>query len=120
MRALVIVLLSTLALPAPVAGAAKAKPAPRLQSFSSCTDLVGYARRGLKRTHGVPARTVGPVGIVNPAPAPMPTSDSGAGAAPMAQAPASAEKDASGGGDFSTTNVQEEGVDEPDIVKTDG
>lgn len=28
--------------------------------------------------------------------------------------------DGSGGGDFSRTNLQEEGVDEPDVVKTDG
>ncbi|HYE83131.1 MAG TPA: beta-propeller domain-containing protein [Clostridia bacterium] len=40
-------------------------------------------------------------------------------AAPAAAAPKAAEG-AAGAGDFSTTNVQVEGVDEADIVKTDG
>jgi len=41
--------------------------------------------------------------------------------APMAQKSASAESYGAGGsGDFSTTNIQVEGVDEADIVKSDG
>jgi uncharacterized secreted protein with C-terminal beta-propeller domain len=44
-----------------------------------------------------------------------PEGDRNAAPAPQAQTPA---KD--GGQDFSTTNVQEAGVDEPDLVKTDG
>ena len=52
----------------------------------------------------------------------MPTSgggdDGGSGPSPvLAPAP---ESDAGGGGDSSSTNVQEAGVDEPDIVKSDG
>ncbi len=43
--------------------------------------------------------------------------DAGAVDAPTASASTAAPSD---GGDFSTTNVQVDGVDEPDIVKTDG
>ena len=44
--------------------------------------------------------------------------DATAGAESAAAAPSSAERVA--GDDYSTTNVQEAGVDEPDVVKTDG
>ncbi len=41
-------------------------------------------------------------------------------AAPSESVPVANEGDDGDGGEFSTTNVQVEGVDEPDIVKTDG
>jgi hypothetical protein len=84
----------------------------RPRTFGSCAQLVGYARHGLGLTRGVPEPAVlpvgGPVGTVPPVysgPTPTPT----AGAPGQGGAPS-----------FSTTNNQEPGVDEPDIVKTDG
>jgi uncharacterized secreted protein with C-terminal beta-propeller domain len=72
---------------------AKPRAAKRLASFGSCAALVGYASRH-----------------VPPAPA-------GRGQPPTS-APMPLERGA--GDDTSQTNVQEAGVDEPDIVKTDG
>ena len=74
-----------------VAGAAS-----RLQAFSSCQELVEHAKRhALETISSGPAR---PDEVT-------PTTERGA---------------ATEGEDFSSTNVQEPGVDEPDIVKTDG
>jgi hypothetical protein len=56
----------------------------------------------------VPGRTVQPIDI---APTPQPQTTTGGPAAPSAEDAAP---------DYSTTNNQEAGVDEPDIVKTDG
>src|SRR4051812_8268598 len=99
------------ALPAP-AGAARSKH--RLQAFGSCSRFVHYARRHAAnelKTRGIPN-----VGVPLPvrAPAPM-TNDN------QVVMPESAPTAGGGAGqDFSTTNVQENGVDEPDQVKTDG
>jgi uncharacterized secreted protein with C-terminal beta-propeller domain len=96
-----------------------ARRAPRLQAFSSCESLVHYARAGAVRTGG----TTGVVtrAVASPLPAlqaPFPATGDMVTAAPAAQA------DGRGGAEaqapFSTTNVQEQGVDEPDVVKTDG
>jgi uncharacterized secreted protein with C-terminal beta-propeller domain len=83
---------------APAEGARKRAKSPRLKAFSSCAGLIAYARR-----HAPPPP--------RPRFAPPPSApvfgggeDGGSGAAP----------------DSSTTNVQEAGVDEPDIVKNDG
>jgi uncharacterized secreted protein with C-terminal beta-propeller domain len=92
-----------LATSAPDAGAAQ-KPKARLKAFESCSGIVRYARRNTLRTvreirtrqRGVPQRAEGLNGGGD---------QEGAGG---------------GGEDFSGTNVQEAGVDEPDIVKTDG
>lgn len=46
--------------------------------------------------------------------------ESNGGAAPPSAAPGTDSSQGSGGGDSSGTNVQEEGVDEPDIVKNNG
>jgi uncharacterized secreted protein with C-terminal beta-propeller domain len=107
----------------PVASAAKPKKAPRahLAAFDSCRALIGYAHRYAGVTGGgvgVPARAVGSVATLA-APV-MKTTEASVDSAPSA-APAPA---ASGSGaaspEFSTTNVQEAGIDEPDVVKTDG
>ena len=87
--------------------AADAKRHKRLRAFASCAGLVNYAQGHLATTQGVPGRTVQPIDI---APAPQPTT---AGPA----APSAAEDAAP---DYSTTNNQEAGVDEPDFAKTDG
>lgn len=75
--------------------------AGRLVAFSSCPDLLKYSKSQA-------ARFVGPYGL-------------GGGVA-LKGAPADAAREATPaqGVDFSGTNVQEEGVDEPDIVKTNG
>ncbi len=95
---LTLVLLAAAAAPA----AAKPRAAKRLAAFSSCERLVGYATR-----HVPPMPPFAPVpdgGLIAPErgeAVPLPS----AGDAPE---------------DTSQTNVQEAGVDEPDIVKTDG
>ena len=73
----------------------------RLVSFRSCGDLLGYAK-------GQAGRFVGPYGLG--APGRVGIEDATRAAAPAAEK----------GVDYSGTNVQEEGVDEPDLVKTDG
>ncbi|MEA2297134.1 MAG: hypothetical protein QOF77_70 [Solirubrobacteraceae bacterium] len=109
-----LLLLSLPAVPAP-AEAAHQPPAAstRPRAFSSCAELVGYARRHFAVTHGVPETAVGafdaaPPGPAAPLGAAAPQSTS---AAPSAPSPAPT---------YSTTNNQEAGVDEPDIAKTDG
>ncbi|MBA2505345.1 MAG: beta-propeller domain-containing protein [Thermoleophilaceae bacterium] len=88
---------------APAAGAASPKR-PKLEAFSSCKQLVSYAKKHVPRSRTRP-KLVGET-----LPAPTPQQDG-------TRAPAT------GGGetpDFSPTNNQEAGVDEPDVVKTDG
>lgn len=102
--------------------------ASALTPFSRCEDLQEYLR-----TEG--AKLVGPYGLSGGGagdmgdfggPMPLATTDDGravAGSAAQAQesAPAPpAVADMKAGVDYSGTNVQEEGVDEPDLVKTDG
>jgi uncharacterized secreted protein with C-terminal beta-propeller domain len=108
-RAFVAVLLVVAALP-PAAGAAR----HRLRGFASCDGLVGYAQSHLSKTQGQPGRTV--VALGQPSPAAMVPQN---GQVPPSAAPMTAE-DKGAGTDFSTTNNQEEGVDEPDAAKTDG
>src|SRR5687768_748583 len=79
-------------------GAESAKT-PRLAAFGSCGQLLNYAKANA-------SRFVGPYGLGQP----------GVAIAETTRAAAPAKQ----GVDFSGTNVQEEGVDEPDIVKTDG
>ena len=83
-------------------GARDAREAQRLQRFGSCAELLAYAKRQTTRLIG--AGIIGP-----PLPPPMP-------APPGAPAPRAARPSV----DYSPTNVQEAGVDEPDLVKTDG
>ncbi|MCW2990904.1 MAG: benzoate transporter [Solirubrobacterales bacterium] len=99
--------------------AAPAQAAPRaLRPFGSCTALLDYAR-----SHAVRAVRTGwaptPMFIEGPRPVGVPVSTKGGEIAP--QASAGQDNASSGAGEsFSTTNVQEQGVDEPDVVKTDG
>src|SRR5688500_12700388 len=84
--------------------AAETAKTPRLAAFGSCGQLLSYAKANA-------ARFVGPYGLGSPF----------ARGGIEAQAGAPADKAAPQQGvDFSGTNVQEEGVDEPDIVKTNG
>ncbi|XAY07183.1 hypothetical protein DSM112329_04063 [Paraconexibacter sp. AEG42_29] len=109
-----------------------------LPAFTSCRELLTYAHAGSLRARGgegVPLRaTQTPESISSPtyfAPTTTTAGDSGATTQPQpiaptaAPAPSAAQATAGSGAKeasptFSTTNNQEEGVDEPDVVKTDG
>jgi len=103
-----------------VAPAADAAPV-RLKAFDSCKALVTFARAGAERTGGgvgvAPQSLPGFVAPITspPAPARGPNGEIAPTAAPVSDG-------AAGGSvpDFSGTNVQELGVDEPDVVKTNG
>ena len=79
---------------------------PKLTSFGTCGQLLGYAKGQAKRFVG--PYGFGSIGRPMPTEALPPVARAAAPAAPVQ------------GVDFSGTNVQEEGVDEPDLVKTDG
>src|SRR5688500_781495 len=84
--------------------APEASGKPRLTACGSCGQLLGYAKTQTKRF-------VGPYGLGGFGRPGIET----AAPAPVARAAAPVQ-----GVDFSGTNVQEEGVDEPDLVKTNG
>lgn len=88
------------------------------RAFASCAALVGYARTHFNVTHGVPEPLVTPVSLPT-----LPTEVAANGVqagAPVAATPTAAGASPGGTPSYSTTNDQEQGVDEPDIVKTDG
>ena len=89
----------------------RAASAARLERFDGCTTLLEHVKAEA-------LKVVGPWGL----PGAMFAVDGVAtGAAEAATADSAAKASAPAGGtDYSTTNVQVEGVDEPDIVKTDG
>jgi hypothetical protein len=100
--------------PAPAGASKKAKAKAGLARFTSCGGLIRYARRHASRRYvnsftGAGPRTGGPMPVAEGAPG---------GTAPPANQPAAGGKGTTQ--DTSGTNVQEAGVDEPDIVKTDG
>ena len=113
MRTLALLVVIALALAAAPAEGAKRAKTPRLKAFGSCSGLISYARR---HAPPPPPRPIAPPRRI--APAPVGGGEDG-GSAPVA-APAPDSNSEAGGGDSSTTNVQEAGVDEPDIVKSDG
>jgi uncharacterized secreted protein with C-terminal beta-propeller domain len=102
----------------PAAASAKERPATRakLVAFDSCRALVGYAQVNARRAGGVgvPMRALGavPEGLARP----VPVSTKG----PAAEQDDVSAVAAPGATSFSGTNVQEAGIDEPDVVKTDG
>jgi uncharacterized secreted protein with C-terminal beta-propeller domain len=109
-RALALALLLTLAVAAAPADAARKRAkSPRLKAFSSCANLISYARR---HAPPPPPRPLPPRVPITDFPAGGGEDDSSARTPPPAAAPTVP--------DSSTTNVQEIGVDEPDIVKNDG
>jgi hypothetical protein len=103
------------ALPASASAAQRA-----LRAFSSCPALLDYAR-----SHGVKAVKTGwvptPMTLAGAEPVSVPPANA-KGGEQMPQAAAGQDSAGSTGtaDSFSTTNVQEAGVDEPDVVKTDG
>lgn len=105
-----IVAVLTVLVPAALALQVSAAPKTgRLVAFRSCSDLLGYAK-----AHAAPfvsAYGFGrPVGVGVGAKLPPGAAQPSAGANSKAQQ----------GVDYSGTNVQEAGVDEPDLAKTNG
>lgn len=97
-------LLAALAVLAAVGGSSAAgrdRPASgfRLKLFESCDELLSYARENT-------LRLAGPDGL-------LPYT-------PLYPRATQFERSKPGGVNYSTTNVQEEGIDEPDLVKTNG
>jgi len=122
LAALVALLALVVALPSSASAAKRLEKPSALPAFPSCKSLLGYARRNARRTGGrtgVPTRA----GVLVPQVLSGPVATDMAGR-PNGAVPAPTAAESKGGGgaapDFSTTNVQEAGVDEPDIVKTDG
>ena len=90
-------------------GASAAPASARLVPFRSCGDLLGYMRSQA-------APLVGPWGFGGSfAPGALPP-----GVAAPAAGTAASGATPTEGVDYSGTNVQEQGVDEPDLVKTNG
>ncbi|MBA3653535.1 MAG: beta-propeller domain-containing protein [Actinobacteria bacterium] len=104
----------------------------RLVRFSSCGTYTSYMRAKALQVvspYGLPSlggrwAGGGPAVLTSGAPeARSSAQGSEAGTPAAASAPAQGQDlkaDTGGGDDFSTTNVQEAGIDEPDVVKTDG
>jgi hypothetical protein len=112
-RLAVAALLAVLALPA----AAEAAPKSWPRAFRSCDALLSHARTQALRVvepGGIPTRPQ--PGVPFPEVGGPREGDS-TGAPQPSAAPAAGADSAP---DHSTTNVQEAGVDEPDVVKTDG
>ncbi|MDX6651209.1 MAG: hypothetical protein QOJ97_3160 [Solirubrobacteraceae bacterium] len=104
-----VVALALLAAPAAVQAAKPRARSLAPRAFASCPQLIAHARRWQARTGGrvwAPIRGV-PMG-------PVATGPAREGGPTTVAAPLPADTS------FSTTNNQEEGVDEPDSVKTDG
>ncbi len=83
-----------------------------LEAFSACDDLLDYL-------HTEGAKLVGPYGFGGGAVG-FPVDAMARGAATSASPPTTVAEPSAADPDHSSTNVQEEGVDEPDLVKTDG
>jgi hypothetical protein len=83
------------------------------RAFASCASLVRYGTTNLARTAGIPETPVQPLAS-SVGRTPTPT---GAAPEPAGQQTAGSTN---GSTSYSTTNDQEPGVEEPDIVKTDG
>ncbi|WCB92508.1 hypothetical protein DSM104299_01204 [Baekduia alba] len=121
-RLAVLALVATaLAVPAMPAAPAGAKaPRAQLVAFDSCRALVGYAHRYAARAGGVgvPVRALGaaPETLERPV---QKTTDNGS-VTPTAAPQETSAVAGDTGTSFSGTNVQELGIDEPDVVKTDG
>jgi uncharacterized secreted protein with C-terminal beta-propeller domain len=108
-----VAVLATAALEGASARPGASSAGSRLVAFRSCPDLVTYARAHAKPFVSAYGLGGGRTDLVAKG-APVPS-------AALGQAGAAREDSAlQQGVDYSGTNVQEEGVDEPDLVKTDG
>jgi hypothetical protein len=103
------------ALPAPALALRRAAHV-RPRAFTSCARLVAYEQTHFVVTHGVPETSPRPLSepsIAVPSP-------SGSASPQTAAAPVEKASTTFSGTSFSTTNNQEPGIEEPDVVKTDG
>jgi hypothetical protein len=129
-RALLVTSTAALLLSAAQSTSAEAR-ASRLPSFDNCSDLVSFARDGATQPD-VPIRAFTGLGLqgstIYPrkpaAEAPKYPSDGIAVPMPAIAPTAASTTDSAAAGsaaeDFSGTNTQEAGVDEPDVAKSDG
>jgi uncharacterized secreted protein with C-terminal beta-propeller domain len=102
MTRIAILVAASVLVAATLGGQAPAAPKPgRLVAFTSCPALLHYAK-----SHVAPFVTAYGVGRASPG--------------PLTPVPATADSGPQQGVDYSGTNVQEQGVDEPDLVKTNG
>jgi len=111
------------AVTAPADAAKRKHKASALPAFSSCASLVTYAHRGARRAGGgigVPTRAGAIAAQVLTAPGPVAADQGAPTTAPAPAAPTASAGESKTAPSFSSTNVQEAGIDEPDIVKTDG
>ena len=139
-RPLLLSLLLTVPVAVAAAAPAEAARTPKLPAFEDCSELVDYARAGVLRP-SVPVRVPAlgdsqirpraaypepkprpPVTVVpdGSTPMPMPTVAPSASPERPTSAGSAGDADATVNEDFSGTNVQELGIDEPDVVKSDG
>lgn len=111
---------ATTPITAPPTTTTTARPAPsgphKLTAFASCGSLLRHLKREAVRTvtpWGLPrTQLFGTVGAGRTVAVSASTASAAAEAAPSSGG--------AGGPSFSGTNIQEAGVDEPDLVKTDG
>ncbi len=119
---------STTAGPPEVSIPSKLIAASRLVPFANCGTYTSYMRtKGLEvvSAYGLPGGTGGGMAMRGDAAGAMEsrtaTPAAGAADSSASQAPSASPGSLANTGDgFSTTNVQEAGIDEPDVVKTDG
>ncbi len=97
-----------------VAAARTTAASRRPRAFASCARLIGYERSHFAATRGLPERAPRPLAE------PSINAPTTGAASPQAAAQGEDVGTSSSGTSFSTTNDQEPGVEEPDIVKTDG
>ena len=115
--------LVAVAMAAPAGALALEKPTKaqvQPHSFGTCDALVGYAKSHLASTHGLPEP---PIEALNTTTIATGAPSARGSVTPSVSSAASSSADGgsgSSGPTVSTTNNQEAGVDEPDIVKTDG
>ena len=115
------VLVAASAIAAPTADTAKRRARAgkaQLKAFSSCAPLVRYARGHAKQGRGAIAPRLSPQPPVRFVPPPMGAPGPG-GDGPAPPQPIAFRR-TEGSETTSPTNVQEAGVDEPDLVKTRG
>jgi hypothetical protein len=109
-----VALLALGAVPAPALAQRRMAHHVRPRAFASCARLIRYERRHFAVTHGLPERSPRPLSessITSPTPL---------RASPRAPSAVENAGSTASGTSFSTTNNQEPGIEEPDIVKTDG
>src|SRR5262249_37708803 len=92
----------------------------RLTAFRSCADAIAGLRRAAEASVGAYGLPGGPGAVGGPASMRGALPGEPVAGAPAAAAPAAAADSGTGAPTFSGTNTYVPGVDEPDLVKTDG